>query len=174
MVGMKSLAFLSALLLLFCVSLAFGQQMDVKIIGRRTSDTSYDYQVAGHAISNSNGGCSGTATGTDGDTANVDLDCSSTKTTTYTAPRDVSYTVTGATLSLLLPDGRVAVVNCASKFSERFAGRAGNHRSCRMPLVDDIQADFNGKNAKLSWVVSLDGKKRDSETYKILAVLPKQ
>jgi hypothetical protein len=41
-----------------------------------------------------------------------------------------------------------------------------------MPLVDDIQAEFKGKSAKLFWVVSLDGKKVDSETYTILAVLP--
>jgi hypothetical protein len=84
-----------------------------------------------------------------------------------------SYSVTGATLSLLLPDGRTAVVNCVSKFAERFAGPAGNHRSCRTPILDDIKADFKGKNAKLSWPVSLDGKKFESETYKILAVLPK-
>ncbi len=42
-----------------------------------------------------------------------------------------------------------------------------------MPLVDDIQAEFKGKNAKLEWPVSLDGKKMESETYPILAVLPK-
>jgi len=83
-----------------------------------------------------------------------------------------SYSVTGATLSLLLPDGRIAVVNCASKFAEHFAGPAGNHRSCRIPIVDDLQANFNGKNSKLEWPVSLDGKKLQSETYTILAVLP--
>jgi hypothetical protein len=37
--------------------------------------------------------------------------------------------------------------------------------------VNDIQADFNGDKAKLEWVVSLDGKKKASETYKILAIL---
>ena len=41
-----------------------------------------------------------------------------------------------------------------------------------MPLVDDIDVEFKGKNAKLYWVVSLDGKKTESETYTILAVLP--
>jgi len=40
--------------------------------------------------------------------------------------------------------------------------------------VDDIQADFHGDNAKLEWVVSLDGKKIQSETYKIVAVLDKE
>jgi hypothetical protein len=53
------------------------------------------------------------------------------------------------------------------------AGRAGNVRSCRTPLVDDIQVDFNGDKAKLIWSVSLDGKKMQSETYKILGVLDK-
>jgi len=81
--------------------------------------------------------------------------------------------VRGATFALLLPDGRVAVVNCESKFAEHMAGAAGNHRSCRMPLVDDIEAEFNGDKAKLKWSVSLDGKKMASETYKILAVLAK-
>jgi hypothetical protein len=41
-----------------------------------------------------------------------------------------------------------------------------------MPLVNDIQADFKGKDAKLFWPVSLDGKKTESETYTILAILP--
>jgi hypothetical protein len=53
------------------------------------------------------------------------------------------------------------------------AGRAGNRRSCRVPLVDNIQADLNGDNAKLIWPVSLDGNKMQSETYKILAILDK-
>ena len=72
-----------------------------------------------------------------------------------------------------LPDGRAAVVNCESKFKERFAGRAGNHRSCRIPLVENIDAEFHGDNAKLIWPVSLDGKKMQSETYKVLAILDK-
>jgi hypothetical protein len=42
-----------------------------------------------------------------------------------------------------------------------------------MPLVDNIQAEFKGNDAKLKWPVSLDGKKLESETYKILAVFDK-
>ena len=83
-----------------------------------------------------------------------------------------TFTVHGATFTLLLPDGRLAIVNCESKFAEHMAGRAGNVRSCT-PLVDDIQVDFNGDKAKLIWPVSLDGKKMQSETYKILGVLDK-
>ncbi len=84
-----------------------------------------------------------------------------------------SFTVHGATLTLELPDGRLAVVNCEGKFAEHFAGPVGNRRSCRMPIVENIEADFHGDNAKLIWPVSLDGKKMQSETYKILGILDK-
>lgn len=84
-----------------------------------------------------------------------------------------SFAVQGATLTLELPDGRLAVVNCESKFAEHFAGPVGNRRSCRVPLVDAIEADFHGDNAKLLWSVSIDGSKKQSETYKILAVIDK-
>jgi len=85
----------------------------------------------------------------------------------------VSYHVRGATFTLQLPDGRAAIVNCESKFKERMAGPAGNHRSCRIPLVENIEAEFHGDKAKLIWVVRLDGKKMQSETYKVLAILDK-
>jgi hypothetical protein len=84
-----------------------------------------------------------------------------------------TFKVRGATFTLELPDGRLAIVNCESKFAEHFAGRVGNRRSCRTPVVDSIQADFKGDNAKLIWPVSLDGKKMQSETYKILGILDK-
>jgi hypothetical protein len=75
----------------------------------------------------------------------------------------------GATLTLVLANGDSAVVNCASKFKERMAG-PGNVRSCRVPLVDQFEATFDGDKAKLFWPTSLDGKKIESETYKIIAV----
>jgi len=84
-----------------------------------------------------------------------------------------TFKVQGVTFTLQLPDGRLAVVNCDSKFAERMAGHAGNRRSCRAPIVDNIEADFKGDNAKLIWPVSLDGKKLQSETYKILGILDK-
>jgi hypothetical protein len=84
-----------------------------------------------------------------------------------------SFKVYGATLTLELPDGRLAVVNCESKFAEHFAGRAGNRRSCRTPLVESIEVDFHGDSAKLTWPVSIDGKKMQTETYKILGILEK-
>jgi hypothetical protein len=147
---------------------AFAQKFDVKIIDRQNNETQYTYVVPGsfYAQSNSSANC----------TVNSNsADClGSTTTSGFSTPsRQVSFSVRGATFALRLPDGRVAVVNCESKFAERFAGPAGNKRSCRQPLVDDIQADFREDKAKLEWVVSLDGKKKQSETYKIVAVLDK-
>jgi hypothetical protein len=83
-----------------------------------------------------------------------------------------SFKVSGATLSLELPDGRVAVVNCDSKSQPHLAGQVAR-RSCRTPPINEIKADFKGSNAKLSWPISVDGKKGESETYRILGVIPK-
>jgi hypothetical protein len=53
------------------------------------------------------------------------------------------------------------------------AGPIGNRRSCHVPLVNEVQAESHGDNARLTWVVSIDGKKTQSETYKLLAVSDK-
>jgi hypothetical protein len=165
---------------LFTLSLSLfaGEKLHlgVKIVGRQNNETQYTYVVPGYSMTNTNGntGCVGTATDTAiGTTATVGCAGSAQSTTTSRPAQQVSFTVHGATFSLALPDGRMAVVNCESKFAERFAGRQGNRRSCRMPIVDDIQAEFDGDKAKLFWPVSLDGKKIESETYKILGVFAK-
>jgi hypothetical protein len=87
------------------------------------------------------------------------------------AQGEVTYNVVGTTLSLLLPDGRIALVNCVNKYSSK--GNYVNRRSCGMPLSEHVQAEFNGKTAKLKWSVGTDGK-TESETYKIVAYLDKQ
>lgn len=159
---------ITALILAWCPISALAQRLDVTIIDRQDSETEYTYIVPGHfsSQSNSSANCNG---------SDSFVNCNgSTTTNGYATPaHQVSYHVRGATFSLQLQDGRVAIVNCESKFAEHFAGPAGNHRSCRKPLVDNIQVDFNGDKAKLMWVVSLDGKKTQSETYKILAILDK-
>lgn len=171
---------IATIFLVFSTAMCSGQKLIVKIVQRQNNETGYSGYIPGHFESTSNTNLSGDTT-TNG---NIDLssgDYHSTSSTdlrgttktdgTITAPREVSYSVTGATFSLQLPDGRIAVVNCVSKYSPK--GDHVNRRSCRMPLVNDIQAEFKGKNAKLFWPVSLDGKKIESETYKILAVLDK-
>jgi hypothetical protein len=153
-------------LALVCAASASAQKLDVKIVDRQDNDTDYTYVVPGRSVSNSN-----TNVSCNGNINNVNCNGSTHTTSSDTPAEQVSYHVNGATFTLQLPDGRAAVVNCQSKFKERMAGPAGNHRSCRIPLVDNIQAEFHGANAKLLWSVSLDGKKMQSETYKILAIL---
>ena len=157
-----------AALLLACTAAALSQTLAVKVIDRQDNETDYTYVVPGHfnSYSTASVNCSDSS---------YSVNCSGTGATNGTSmpARVVPYHVRGATLTLLLPDGRGAVVNCESKFAERMAGPSGNHRNCRVPLVADIIADFHGDKAKLEWVVSLDGKKRQSETYKVLAILDK-
>ncbi|RSL19273.1 hypothetical protein EDE15_4935 [Edaphobacter aggregans] len=163
---MRKLGVLVGIFVLCPVAVS-AQLLNVKIIQRQNGETQYTYQVAGHSTSTGSGNANCYSSG---DTVNCNS--SSSTNTSTTAPQMISYSVAGATYSLLLPDGRVAVVNCTSKFAEHFAGPAGNKRSCRMPIVDKLQAEFKGKNAKLIWPVSLDGKKMESETYTILGILP--
>jgi len=135
------------------------ERINVKITNRQDSATSYSAVMPGYSSYNSSASCYG-----NGNSVN----CSGSGTGYETGPRPISYSVQGATLTILLPDGRYALVNCASKYSLKFDYI--NSRSCRIPLVDDIQVEFDGDHAKLFWTVSLDGKKMESETYKILAV----
>lgn len=166
---LRSLA-VTAVFFSLCAAVCFGQTMSVKIIKRQSSETEYSYAVPGHFESSSDADLNCRMSDT---TAN----CSGSTTTngTYTSPREISYQVTGATLSLLLPDGRIAVVNCVSKFHYAYGSGGGlnGKRSCRTPIVDEIQVEFKGKDAKLMWPASVDGKKFESETYRILGVLDK-
>jgi hypothetical protein len=161
---------------LSCIAFLFARSVEgqekelaVKIIDRQNHETRYTYFVPGYSTANANTNVN--CLGTD---STVSCSGSTRVTGTNVPAHSGSFDVQGATYSLQLPDGRVAVVNCQSKFAERFAGPAGNRRSCRMPLVDDIQVEFSGDKAKLKWPVSIDGKKLESETYKILGVLDKK
>ena len=139
-----------------CSPIAKAQQIEVTVIDRQESETEYTYQPGIHT--------SLTSTSTSNSAANTNTPASSAK--------FVSFQVSGATLSLQLPDGRVAVVNCDSKFQPHLAGQV-SRRSCRTPPINEIRADFKGSNAKLSWPISVDGKTVESETYRILGIIPK-
>ena len=155
-------------LLLLSYAFAEAQKLEVKVLDRQDNETDYSYVVPGNFSSESNASANCSAIGNS-------VDCTGSGTTNgiATPAHQVSYHVRGATFTLLLPEGRAVIVNCENKFAERMAGPQGNHRSRRIPLVDTIQADFHGDKAKLEWVVSLDGKKMQSETYKVLAILDK-
>jgi hypothetical protein len=172
---MRSLS-LTWAILLFTIPAA-AQKLDVKVVDRQDHTTGYSYVVPGYSssTSSSNTNCNGNAE-TYGSNTDINVNCNGTSTTNgYSRPAMAgTFSVRGSTLSLSLPDGRIAVVNCDIKFAEHFAGAAGNHRNCRIPLVDHLEAEFHKDNAKLVWPVSLDGKKMESETYKILAVLDKK
>lgn len=152
--------------ILVCTTSASAQKLAVKIIDRQDNDTDYTYVVPAHWFSNSN-----TNVNCGGSDANVNCNGSTNTTGTVTPPHQVSYHVRGATFTLQLPDGRAAIVNCESKYAPK--GDYINRRDCRAPMVENIQAEFHGDKAKLIWVVSIDGKKTQSETYKVLAILDK-
>lgn len=149
-----------------------GEEIDVIVIDRQESVGTYTYSVPGRTTS--------TYTGTSRANVNCvassfDANCTGSsrttgRTTGSSTPGYVgSYDVRGATLSLQLPDGRIAVVNCDSKTAWKQG--PGVRRDCRVPLVANITAEFRRDNAKLKWPVSIDGRKKQDETYTIIAVL---
>jgi hypothetical protein len=139
------------------------QMLNVVIIERENSEASYSAVIPGSSTSTTTGNANCYGYGNS-------ASCSGNSTTrsANTPSRRVGYEVKGATLTLLLPDKRVAVVNCESKYAPK--GDYVNRRSCRIPLVNEIEAEFSGDKAKLIWPVSVDGQKMESETYKVLGV----
>jgi TonB family protein len=91
--------------------------------------------------------------------------------------------VTGATLKLLLPDGRIAIARCVANMGGTVFGFIGamtgddhlnDPRNCGVPPSGQaIQAEFNGQVIKLSWhLPSIDGTGRKTgETYYLIGVL---
>lgn len=155
-------AALAVVVMATAVCPAFAQKLDATVLYRQNSDTDYNALIPGYS-------------GTTDCAANpTDQECSPA---TRTAPlssaaNDVTYNVVGTTLSLLLPDGRVAVLNCVNKFSSNTSHI--HSRTCGMPMVEHVQAQFNGASAKLEWPIAPGGKKLESETYKVVAVLNKK
>lgn len=147
------------------VSAAYAQKLDASVIYRQDSDVNYFAVIPGYSSAATEGGpdCSL-------DPLSVECEGTARSGSSITAG-NVTYNVVGTTLSLLLPDGRVAVVNCVNKYSPK--GNYINRHSCGMPMVEHVQAEFNGKNAKLKWAVGADGK-FETESYKIVVVLDKQ
>ncbi len=70
----------------------------------------------------------------------------------------------GQSLTMKLEDGRVVSAFCLYKYKAR--GDYDNSRNCKVPRVDHIQVEFTKDEIKLFWE-SLDGKHKESETYKI-------
>ena len=143
------------------------EKLAVTIIDRQDSESSYSYMVPGRSTTNTqaNADCSKTPNG---------ANCSGGATSTTASIPAVAGTITvsGATLSLRLPDGRTVVVNCSGK-PNHTEWTHSPVRNCRVPTTDKIQTEFDGANAKLIWPVGIDGKKTQSETYKIITIIEK-
>jgi hypothetical protein len=165
----------------------------VTVVARQTSETGYSFVVPGYISTRSStyANCSGTSSGsldatTYGQTMNGTYNgsingtyngssytsCSGTgnSTTTVAPAREVSYAVSGATLSLRLLDGRLAVVNCNSKMNWTEWGGMPR-RSCRVPTINQFAAEFKGENVKLLWRVGIHGETEKSETYRLVEIL---
>jgi hypothetical protein len=140
---------------------ASAQKLEATVLYRQNSDADYSAVVPGYSKSTPDGyvDCAG-------DTANAACAASA-----QLNPGEVAYRVVGTTVSLLLPDGRVAVVNCVNRYSSY--GNYMNRRNCGMPLVQHVQAEFKGNTAKLKWPVGTEAK-FESETYKVVALLDKR
>ncbi len=144
-------------------SAACAQKLDATVLYRQNSDNNYAAVVPR----------------ADGSTPEGTVDCAAdlanevcSSQSRSPAPGQPALSVTGTTLSLLLPDGRVAVVNCLNKYSSK--GTAINRRSCAMPLVEHVEADLDGQRAKLKWFAGTDRRIAESETYKIVALLDRR
>lgn len=149
--------------LTFSVQSAFAQKIEASVLYRQDSDNRYIAVVPGYSGPDADitGACM-----LDPDPAN----CPAVDSTS--ARGEVNYMLVGTTLSLLLPDGRVALVNCVNRYSAK--GNYVSRRSCGMPMVEHVEAEFIGQSAKLKWQVGTDGKKTESETYKVVAMLEKR
>jgi hypothetical protein len=148
-----------------CAPSATAQKLEATVLYRQDSDVNYFAVIPGYS--------SRVAENTSTCTLDPDpAECSPTgHNQLLSAEGEVTYNVVGTTVSLLLPDGRIALLNCVNKYSAR--GNYVSRRSCGMPMSEHVQADINGKTAKLKWTVGAEGK-NESETYKVLALLDKQ
>ncbi len=150
-----------------CFYTASAQKLDASVLYRQDSDVNYFAVIPGYTSQAAAAASPNCAL----DPNPADCNPGTPANGLISEQGDVTYNVVGTTLSLLLPDGRVALVNCVNKYSPK--GNYINRHSCGMPLVDHVQAEFNGKTAKLKWPVGPDGK-TESETYRVVAFLDKQ
>ena len=148
-----------------CAPTATAQKLEATVLYRQNSDVNYFAVIPGYT----------SPVAENSPTCALDPDpteCSPTGHNQLLSEQgEVTYNVVGTTVSLLLPDGRIALLNCVNRYSPR--GNYVNRRSCGMPMSEHVQAEINGKTAKLKWTVGTEGK-NESETYKVVALLDKQ
>jgi hypothetical protein len=140
-----------ALLLLLC-STALAEKVNVKVVEHTVGGTEYTQPVP--AVSSRDGSESADSYSTSW---------------VYVPPHSVQNSLTDILMTLLLPDGRRVLVGCEDHLSGL---TKANRHNCKNPTADELEANFSGDKVKLSWVAVLGGKKKDSETFLIVKVLP--
>jgi hypothetical protein len=140
-----------ALLLLLCAP-AFAEKMAVKVIAHSIDGKEYTRIVPGFAAGDGNA-----------------LANSYSTSSVYAPAQAVQDSPTDIVMTLLLPDGRKIFVGCEVHFSGL---SKTNRHNCKNPTADTLEADFSRDNVKLRWAADIDGKKKDSETFTILKILP--
>jgi hypothetical protein len=150
--------------LVVCAGLVEAQKLDATVLYRQSSDAGYNALIPGYS-----------APGTPDCAADVaNADCFRPTHVSGEGPGAVSYNVVGTTLSLLLPDGKIAVLNCVNKSKFSSKGTYIVLRNCGMPMVEHVEAELKGDMARLEWPVTPDSKKIESEKYRIVAVLDRR
>jgi hypothetical protein len=129
-----------------CANSVEAQKLDATVLYRQSSDSGYSALIPGYSAPD--------APDCAADVANAE--CFRT------------------TLSLLLPDGKIAVLNCINKSKYSSRGAYIVLRNCGMPMVEHVEAELKGDTAKLEWPVAPDSKKTESENYRVVAVLEKR
>jgi hypothetical protein len=159
-------------------SLSAADKFDAKVIDRQFHNRQYTYSVPGHSSSTATAECTPI-----GD----NVSCTGTSQGTYYPPEQGQFSVTGATISLLLPDGKIAVLNCDTGIDKKTlwlgaiaAGlsqgkampRPGQAlRDCHTPVTDDVTVEFKKNEADVTWTVF--GKKKETEAYRLLRLFNK-
>ncbi len=154
----------TAVLLFLCCASAFAQKMHVKVLAHTVDGSSVMRVVPGMTLNNGNANancvaygnsanCSGAASG-----SSVSLPAHTQETT-----------LAHIQMLLLLPDGRRVGVYCNDKDVGVLQQRI---HACKNPETEELEANFSGKNVKLTWGVGLDGKKKESQTYIVGPIYP--
>ncbi len=152
-----------ALLLCLCSAVAVAEKMTVEVIAHTVGGSPYTQSAPGMA--GSNGGSSATC-GADG---SANCAGSSSTSSVFLPTRPDRATLTDIVMTLLLPDGRRVDVGCEDR-PGGFIKRRGHN--CKNPTVTRLEADFSADKVKLTWSADGGGKKKDSETFTVLRILP--
>jgi len=147
-----------------CTNSVEAQKLDATVLYRQSSESGYSALIPGYSAPD--------APDCAADVANAE--CFRPTHVYEAGPGAVSYNVVGTTLSLLLPDGKIAVLNCINKSKYSSRGAYIVLRNCGMPMVEHVEAELKGDTAKLEWPVAPDSKKIESENYRVVAVLEKR